>query len=478
MKHKALPMKAVAGEKGIYRRGKKYLAKAYVNGVEVSAGTFSTLAEAKKARLLKIASMHRDFERGRPLTYDKNTTFEQWATDWLRRRGTATNSNAYEASTLRAVTTHLNKHLLPVFGPHRLHKITPSVVDAGFELVAIGCSPKYRRNVFQTLGLILREAFRQRVIAFDPTENLPLPKVRTNQIEVPSPDLVRRVLDEMTSPWKDVALLAVSSGLREGELLALQWTDIDVVRKRIRVNKARDQAGAEKAPKTARSIRHVSVTEETIDALLAYRERTRAEREKALTDAEERLRQDKPPVVYARTMADGSMRTITPAKRSRQRARNSVRAKKARRLIEFLRAPHWDVYVFAARVMPARKTGRMPVLDARNLLRELHRAAAVVGVKLRFHDLRHVFASVVLQLGGDSALKFVQKNLGHKKASFTLDVYSHLLPDRADVFLAPINALFHPGPHNAPHTTERPEETTHEAASISAAIEGYESEPS
>jgi integrase len=451
MKHKALPMKAVDGEKGIYRRGKKYLAKAYVNGVEVSAGTFTTLAEAKKARQLKTAAMHRDFERGRPLKYDKNTTFEQWANDWLQRRGTATNSNAYEASTLRAVTTHLKRHLLPVFGPHRLHKITPPVVDAGFELVAVGCSAKYRRNVFQTLGLVLREAFRQRVIAFDPTENLPLPKVDANQIEVPTPDLVRRVIDEMTPPWRDVALLAVSSGLRQGELLALQWSDIDVEQKRIRVNKARDQAGAEKAPKTAKSVRLVKVNEETIEDLLAYRERTRAAREKALTDAEERLQQDKPPVEYTRRMADGSMRTITPEKRSRQRARNSVRAKKARRPIEFLRAPHWDVYVFPARVMPKRKTGRMPVLEARNLLRELHRAAAVVGVKLRFHDLRHVFASVVLQLGGDSALKFVQKNLGHKKASFTLDVYSHLLPDRADVFLAPINALFHAGPAITDH---------------------------
>jgi len=478
MTHKALPMKKVDGEKGIYRRGKKYLAKAYVNGVEVSAGTFSTLAEAKKARQLKIAAMHRDFERGRPLKYDKNTTFEQWANDWLLRRGTPTNSNAYEASTLRAVTTHINKHLLPVFGLHRLHKITPSVVDAGFELVAVGCSQKYRRNVFQTLGRVLREAFRQRVIPFDPTENLPLPKVEANQIEVPTPDLVLRVIDEMSEPWRDVARLAVSSGLRQGELLALKWSDIDVERKRIRVNKARDQAGAEKAPKTAKSVRLVKVTEETIAALLAYRQRTRAEREGALKGAEERLQQDKPPVEYTRKMADGSVRTITPEKRSRQRARNSVRAKKARRLIEFLRAPHWDVYVFPARVMPTRKTERMPVLEARNLLRELHRAAAVVGVKLRFHDLRHVFASVVLQLGGDSALKFVQNSLGHKYASFTLDVYSHLLPDRADDFLAPIDALFYAGPHIAPHTTEPAKETIPDAAGTSGAVGGDESEPS
>ena len=91
-------------------------------------------------------------------------------------------------------------------------------------------------------------------------------------------------------------------------------------------------------------------------------------------------------------------------------------------------------------------------------------------MKLRFHDLRHVFASVVLQLGGDSALKFVQKNLGHKKASFTLNVYSHLLPDRADVFLPPINALFHAGPT----ITDHPDGTGGGQIGTSTAITGDE----
>jgi len=89
------------------------------------------------------------------------------------------------------------------------------------------------------------------------------------------------------------------------------------------------------------------------------------------------------------------------------------------------------------------RPARMPVLDPRNLLRELHRAASVVGIKLRFHDLRHVWASVVLQLGGDSALKFVSNNLGHTTSSFTLDTYAHFLPNRAATFLAPIDAIYH-----------------------------------
>jgi len=342
---------------------------------------------------------------------------------------------------MRAVQTHVQRYLLPLFGPHRLHKLTPTVVEQLFEKVALGRSNKYRRSIFQTLGMILGDAFMKRVIPFDPTEHLPLPKVRQRRIEVPTPDVVRRVIEAMDPPWRDAALLAVSTGLREGELLALQWSDVDLEKKRIRVNKARDQAGTEKAPKTTDSVRYVALNDETIATLLSYRERTRSERAAALAQAEATLQAELARRPYARTVSAKRVKHRRP-RPGRVRG-ESVRAYNARMTVEQLRSPHWDVYIFAARVMPKRKADRMPVLDPRNLLRELHRAAALVGVKLRFHDLRHVFASVVLQLGGDSALKFVQKNLGHARASFTLDIYSHLLPERSDAFLAPIGAIFH-----------------------------------
>jgi integrase len=451
MKREASSMKAVPGEKGIFQRGKKYVAIAYAFGIQEPVGTFATVAEARRARLLKIAQMHQDDARGRPLKYDKETTFATWATDWLERRGTPTNSNAYEASTLRAVRTHLVRHLLPIFGAYRLQKLTPTVVEQLFEKIAVGRSNKYRRSIFQTLGMILGDASLKRVIPFDPTEHLPLPKVRQRRVEVLAPDIVRRVIETMAPPWRDAALLAVSTGLREGELLALQWSDIDLEKKRIRVNKARDQAGAEKAPKTSESVRYVALNDDTIATLLSYRERMRAERAAALRQAEATLQMELARRPYARNLPEKAPKHRRP-RPGRVRG-ESVRAYKARMAIEQLRSLHWDVYVFAARVMPKRKETRMPVLDPRNLLRELQRAARVVGVKLRFHDLRHVFASVVLQLGGDSALKFVQKNLGHARASFTLDLYAHILPERSDAFLAPIGALFHaPAPNIAPNT--------------------------
>lgn len=469
-------MKAVAGEKGIYRRGTKFLVKAAVGGDEQYAGTHDSLAAAKRARALKIAEMLRDQERGRPKRYDAATTFETYAEQFLTRRGTATNSRPFAAGTLRSAETHIHKHLVPAFGELRIGKITPSKIEELFEEIATDASKKYRRNVFQTLCLIFDDAFRKRVIPYDPTEHLPLPKVPRTRIKVPPPELVRRVIDEMTSPWKDAALLAASSGLREGEVLALEWSDIDVANRRIRVTKSRDQAGGQTTPKTDESVREAVVTEETLAALFAYRDRARAERAATRAAAEATLRKELERRPYVRKSPKKKAKNAPP-RPGRVRG-ESVRAFKARRLLANLSSPHWEIYVFPAAIMPLKsrrvraegelrkgateavspkkaRTPRMPVLEPRNLLRELHRAAAVVGITLRFHDLRHVWASVVLQLGGDSALKFVSNNLGHTTSSFTLDTYAHFLPNRAAAFLAPIDTIFHGAESHKPsHTTD------------------------
>src|SRR5205823_12053327 len=114
---------AVAGEKGIYRRGTKFLVKAAVGGDEQYAGTHDSLAAAKRARALKIAEMLREQERGRPKRYDAATTFETYAEEFLTRRGTATNSRPFAAGTLRSTETHIHKHLVPAFGELRIGKI-------------------------------------------------------------------------------------------------------------------------------------------------------------------------------------------------------------------------------------------------------------------------------------------------------------------------------------------------------------------
>ncbi|OLO27078.1 integrase [Alkalihalophilus pseudofirmus] len=67
-------------------------------------------------------------------------------------------------------------------------------------------------------------------------------------------------------------------------------------------------------------------------------------------------------------------------------------------------------------------------IDARNLIRYYKRMIKESGVPdIRFHDLRHTHATIMLQLGEHP--KVVSERLGHSKTNVTLDIYSHVVPD-------------------------------------------------
>ncbi len=65
---------------------------------------------------------------------------------------------------------------------------------------------------------------------------------------------------------------------------------------------------------------------------------------------------------------------------------------------------------------------------------------ARAGLEVRYHDLRHYFASVLL--AGGCSVVAVQRALGHASAKVTLDTYGHLLPDAEDTTRAAVDAAF------------------------------------
>lgn len=62
---------------------------------------------------------------------------------------------------------------------------------------------------------------------------------------------------------------------------------------------------------------------------------------------------------------------------------------------------------------------------------------------LRIHDLRHTAASLMVSTGAN--VKAVQRQLGHAKASMTLDRYSHLFTDDLEAMAERLEAVFHEG---------------------------------
>jgi integrase len=168
--------------------------------------------------------------------------------------------------------------------------------------------------------------------------------------------------------------------LRQGELLALQWGDIDHHRGVIKVRRAFSR-GKLQTPKTSHSMREVRVGKNLLRALHEHQLRTGARSEFVFT---------------TRTGAP-----LDPA--------NLV------------------------------KRGFEPTLRSAGLR------------KIRFHDLRHTYASIMINEGAN--LKFVSKQLGHSSIQITLDRYSHLIPERHDAAVEQFEALLIADSSASPATT-------------------------
>lgn len=170
-----------------------------------------------------------------------------------------------------------------------------------------------------------------------------------------------------------LVVLALATGMRQGELLALHWDDVDLDRRALSVRwnlRYRHRAFTFKEPKTKRSRRRIALAPQTVDALRAHRKRQLAERLQAG---------------------------------------------------EVWSGEQWDDLVFATALGgPLSFNGEM-----RSTFHRILRRGALPSV--RFHDLRHICAT--LALASNVNPKVVSEMLGHSTVAITLDIYSHVLPD-------------------------------------------------
>jgi integrase len=282
--------------------------------------------------------------------------------------------NTVRQRTYEGYVHIVERHIEPTLGRVKLSKLTPAHVRALYrDKLESGLSNRTVRYIHTTLNKSLKQAVDDGLIPRNPAASVKPPQPRKKEIQPLDREQVSTLLNTVSGDRLEALyVLAITAGLREGELLALRWEDVDLDSGKLQVRRTLSEARTGRifeAPKsgTGRSIR---LTHKATQALREHRKR----------QLEARME----------------------------------------------KAGLWEDHglVFPSEVGTP--------MGARNLQRafKIRLKRAGLSETTRFHDLRHTCATLLLQQGVNP--KFVQELLGHRDIALTLNVYSHVLPDMGD----------------------------------------------
>jgi len=266
----------------------------------------------------------------------------------------------------------LHNHIRPALGARPLAKIKPLEVQQAFQdMIDRGLSAR----TIEYTRMVLRQAFKQaiqwRLLTFNPCDGVQIPRRQRREMQALSPEQARRFLVAARGTRYGMLFeLAITTGLRPSEYLALKWEDIDFERGTLSVVRSLDAMPGGgfrlEETKTRNSRRVVKLLPGVLRALLEHRQ------------AQQRLREEA--------------------------------------------GERWNEQGF---VFTNAEGGP---LDGHNLSsRHLRRILKEAGLpQIRLYDLRHTAATLALSAG--VPVKVVSEMLGHSSVALTLDVYSHVLP--------------------------------------------------
>lgn len=229
----------------------------------------------------KLATALSDREDG--LVFDAGTLtveeyLERWLSDCVR--------DTVKASTYSSYGQLISKHAVPTLGRIRLKTLTATHVRGLLrEKLDAGLSPR----TVQYLRFVLRKALDQAVsdnlIPRNPACGVKSPQVRREEIKPLSPEQARFFLRTAAGTGDRLEALyavAIHCGLRQGELLALKWEDVDLETGTLQVRRSlsgsSDGRPVFTTPKTAKSRRQVRLTAGATEALKRHRKRQLEER--------------------------------------------------------------------------------------------------------------------------------------------------------------------------------------------------------
>lgn len=302
-------------------------------------------------------------------------TLEEWLPHWLELYVRP----SVRHSTYVSYEGYVRKHLVPALGTVPLDKLVPADLQRFYlrKLQEDRLAPKTISNLHACLHRALQQAMKEQMIPSNPCDAVDLPRKEAAEISVLTREQQARLMQESYQHRYGVFIrLALSTGMRIGEIVGLRWDDIDFTNRilfvRSTLNRLPTVDGESKtqlfvgSPKTKNGRRSIPLFDAIISDLQDWRKTQEADAQLAQSAYEK--------TGYVVTNEFG--KPIEP----RTFRDHYIRILKAAGL------PHFT-----------------------------------------FHALRHTFATRAIEQGMD--VKALSKILGHASVGFTLDTYAHLLDD-------------------------------------------------
>jgi integrase len=196
-------------------------------------------------------------------------TVAQFVERWLRDWADANVSN----QTWAGYAQMLRKHLCSRVGALPLQKLRAADLQAIYAAMARDeLADRTRLHLHRIVHVMLKHACQWGVVARNVADMLDAPRVRAHETEVLSADQVQIVLEALRGqPLYVIAAVALATGLRRGELLALRRQDVDLDGAMLRVEQAIEQTKRGglvfKPPKTRHGKRVVALPPSTVALL-------------------------------------------------------------------------------------------------------------------------------------------------------------------------------------------------------------------
>ena len=184
-------------------------------------------------------------------------------------------------TTLASYRSTLKNHVIPHLGGVKISKLTPAHIQALYGLLQKqGRSPRLRQYVHAVLHRALLRAVRWQLIVRNPCDAVARPRVPRKEIHPLSTDEVRTFLNAARDDHLEALyVLAVTTGLRQGELLGLRWSDVDLKKGTLQVRRSVTEVNGKldfSEPKTAKGRRQITLPQIAVDSLRLQRKSGKA----------------------------------------------------------------------------------------------------------------------------------------------------------------------------------------------------------